>query len=125
MTLKQFTIDEQYICEVQLRQEWGMYDKIPPNELTPEQVFEILKGEDRCSSTSSKDHPMFTELREQLEREGYIQVDRGCWNGDRVKKGFKLNEWTFKKGGKFACASAMNNSIQCARKFKWKSISTI
>ncbi len=122
MTLKHFTIDEQFICEVQLHHEWGMYDKIPPDELTPEQVFGILKGEDRCSSTSSKDHPMFTELREQLEREGYIQVERGWWNGDRVLKSFKLNEWTFKRGDKFACASAMKNSIHAARKFGWKSI---
>jgi len=120
---KQFTIDEQFICEVQLREEWGIYDKIPHNELTPDQLFKILKGEDRCRSSSTKDHPMFTELREQLEREGYIEVQRGWWNGDRVLKSFKLNEWTFKRGDKFSCASAMKNSITCARKFGWKSLS--
>jgi len=120
--LKQFTIDEQFICDVHVYKEWGMYEHIPMDQLTPEQVFKIIKGEDRCSSRSNKDHDEFTKLRNQLEELGYIKTERGWWNGDRVLKGFKLNEWVFLKGEKFASATAMQNSIRCARKFGRKRI---
>ena len=124
MTLKQFTIDEQFITSVSERKVWSMYQGKNPDELTPDELMKILKGEDIISSIESKDHPEFTRLREELGELGYIEIQRGWWNGDRVKKSFKLNEWTFRKGRQFSCASAMNNSIQCARKNGWKSIST-
>lgn len=123
--LKQFTIDEQYICNVTIHTVWGRYDHIPYEDLTAEQLITILKGEAHCSSTSSKDHDEFTKLRDRLEELGYIKTQRGWWNGDRVLKGFKLNEWTFKKGEKFASAGAMSNSIHCARKYRWKRLSSI
>ena len=119
--LKQFTINEQYICDVTVRQE---YDHIEDrNNPTDEDLIKILKGHDRSYVTSNKDHDEFTKLRNQLENLGYIKTERSWWNGDRVLKGFKLNEWTFKKGEKFSSAAAMSNSIHCARKFGWKSIS--
>jgi hypothetical protein len=120
--LRQFTIDEQYICDVTVRKQWGMYDHISCEDLTPEQLVKILKGEDRCSSISNKDHDEFTKLRNQLEELGYIKTERSWWNGDRVLKRFKLNEWTFIKGEKFCSAGAMKNSINCARQFGWKRI---
>jgi hypothetical protein len=40
-------------------------------------------------------------------------------------KPFKLNEWTFKKTHKFPCASALKSSISCAKKYGWKSISSL
>ena len=120
--LRQFTIDEQFICDVIVHKKWGMYDHIPHEDLKPEQLIKILKGEDRCSSTSNKDHDEFTKLREHLGELGYISIQRGWWNGDRVLKGFKLNEWTFLKGEKFCSAGALRTSINCARKFGWKRI---
>ena len=123
MTLRQFTIDEQYICDVTIRTEHDFIeDRSNP---THDDIIKILKGYDKSYSISNKDHDEFTKLRDQLEELGYIETQRSWWNGDRVLKGFKLNEWTFKKGEKFCCAGAMSNSIHCARKYKWKRISSI
>ena len=120
--LKQFVIDEQYITDVIVRTE---YDYIKDrNNLTNEDIIKILKGHDKGLSISSKDHDEFTNLRDQLEELGYITTWRNCWNGDRVLKSFKLNEWTFRKGHKFPCAAALRVSIDCARKHGWKSISS-
>lgn len=121
--LKQFTIDEQYICDVTVRTE---HDFIKDrNNPTHDDIIKILKGYDKSYSISSKDHDEFTKLRDRLEELGYIETQRGWWNGDRVLKGFKLNEWTFKKGEKFCCASAMKSSISCSRHYGWKRISSI
>lgn len=121
MPLKQFTIDEQYITDVTVRQEGSVFGD--RTDLTADELVKVLTGQDRWVSTSSKDHDEFAKLRNQLEELGYIKTERGWWNGDRVLKAFKLNEWTFRKGDKFASAAAMQNSIDCARKFGWKSIS--
>jgi hypothetical protein len=121
--LRQFTIDESFICDVTVRTE---HDFIKDrNNPTHEDLIKILKGYDKGLSISNKDHDEFTKLRNQLEELGYIKCERGWWNGDRVLKSFKINEWTFRKGHKFPCASALNNSIHCARKYKWKSISSL
>jgi hypothetical protein len=120
--LRQFTIDEQFICDVTVRTE---HDFIKDRDnLTHDDLIKILKGYDKSYTISNKDHDEFTKLRNQLEELGYIKTERGWWNGDRVLKGFKLNEWTFRKGHKFCCASAMSSSIRCARQFGWKSISS-
>lgn len=122
MTLKTFTIDEAYICDVTVRTETDFIKD--RNNPTNEELIKILKGYDKMVSISNKDHDEFTKLRNQLEELGYIKTERGWWNGDRVLKSFKLNEWTMRKGHKFPCASALNSSIHCARKFKWKTISS-
>lgn len=121
--LKQFHIDEQYICNVTVRTEYS-YVKDRDNP-THDELIVILKGYDRGYSVSNKDHDEFTKLRNQLEEQGYIQTQRSWWNGDRVIKAFKLNEWSFRKGHKFPSAAAMKNSIECARKFGWKTISSL
>jgi hypothetical protein len=121
--MKQFYIDEQYICDVQVRIE---HDFIKDrSNLTHEDLIKILKGYDKSVSVSNKDHDEFTRLRNQLEQEGYIETQRGWWNGDRVLKTFKLNEWTFRKGHQFCCAAAMKVSIQVARKHGRKTISSL
>lgn len=121
--LKQFFIDEQYICDVTVRTE---HDFIKDrNNITHDDLIKILKGWDKSISISNKDHDEFTKLRDQLEEQGYISTCRNCWNGDRVLKSFKLNEWTFRKGHKFPCAAAMKVSIQCARKYGRKNISSL
>jgi hypothetical protein len=121
--LKQFIIDETYIADVTVRTE---HDFIKDrNNLTNEDLIRILKGWDKAVSVGNKDHDEFTKLRDHLEQLGYITTQRRWWNGDRVLKSFKLNEWTFRKGHKFPCASAMKGSIDCARKYGWKSISSL
>lgn len=121
--LKQFYLDEQYICDVTVRTE---HDFIKDrNNITHEDLIKIIKGWDKSVSISNKDHDEFTKLRDQLEELGYISTWRNCWNGDRVLKPFKLNEWTFHKGHKFPCAAAMKVSISCARKYGRKSISSL
>lgn len=123
MTLRRFEIDEAYICDVTVRTE---HDFIKDrNNLTNEDLLKILKGWDKGVSISNKDHDEFTKLRNHLEEQGYITTQRNWWNGDRVLKSFKLNEWTFRKNHKFPCASAMRVSIDCARKYGWKSISSL
>jgi len=119
--LKQFTIDESYITDVTVRNE---HDFIKDrNNPTHEDLIKVLKGWDKAISISSKDHDEFTKLRNQLEEEGYIECQRGWWNGDRVLKSFKLNEWVFRKGHKFCCAAAMKGSIAYARSKGRKTIS--
>ena len=121
--LKQFYIDESFITDVTVRQE---YDFIKDrNNPTHEDIIKILKGHDKGYSIGSKDHDEFTKLRNQLESEGYIQCQRSWWNGDRVLKPFYLNGWKFKKNHKFPCASALKSSISCARQFGWKNISNL
>jgi len=118
--LKQFTIDEEYICDVTIK---TVHDFVKDrNNPTFDDVIKVLKGVDKSISYTSQDHHEFTKLREELGRLGYIKIERGWWNGDRVLKSFKLNEWTFRKGHKFACAAAMGNSIITARKYGWKNI---
>jgi hypothetical protein len=119
--LKEFFIADQYITDVTVRTE---HDFIKDRKnLTHEDLIKILKGYDKSISISNKDHDEFTKLRNQLEELGYIKTERGWWNGDRVLKSFKLNGWTMRKGHKFPCAAALRNSIDCAKKFGWKSIS--
>ena len=123
MTRAQFTIDEQHICDVTVRTEHDFIkDRKNPTE---EDLIKILKGYDKSVTISNKDHDEFTRLRNQLEQEGYIKIERGWWNGDRVLKPFMLNEWRFHKGHKFPCAAAMRSSIECARRFGWKGISSL
>lgn len=118
-----FTIPEEYICDVTVRTEYDLIkDRDNP---THEDLIKILKGYDKCYSISNKDHDEFTKLRDQLEQEGYIQTQRNWWNGDRVLKPFYLNGWRFKKNHKFPSAAALGNSIKCAREFGWKSISSL
>ena len=116
MRVKNFNFDESCMCDVTVRKEWGMYDHVPADELTNEQLIKILKGEDRCSSTSSKDHPDFASLRDRLEGEGYIKTERGWWNGDRVTTPFKLNGVLFRRDDRFPSGAAMKHHIEFKRR---------
>ncbi len=121
--LKQFYIDEAFIDDVTVRTE---HDFIKDrNNITNDDLIKIIKGWDKSVSISNKDHDEFTKLRNHLEELGYIECQRRWWNGDRVLKSFKLNEWTFRKGHKFPCAAAMKVSITCARKYNRKTISSL
>ena len=71
------------------------------------------------SGTISKsvDHPAFAALREHLDARGYITIQTGWVNGDRVIKPFCLNEVYFGVGDKFVCASAMSGHIKYRKKY--------
>jgi len=119
--MKEFTIPEEYIVDVIVRTEHDFIED--RNNPTHEDLIKILKGCDKGVSIGNKDHDEFTKLRNQLEELGYIETQRRWWNGDRVLKPFMLNGWKFKKNHQFPCAGAMKVSIECARKYGWKSIS--
>lgn len=110
-------IDESFLTSVNIHKEWSMFSHIAPEDLTPDQVFKIIRGEDRCSSLSSEDHPEFDRVREQLGADGYIEIQRGWWNGDRVTKSFVFNGAKFKKGEKFPSACAMPGHLKFSKKF--------
>jgi len=101
-----FTIDPEYLTDVTIREEWNTYTRngrVP----TAEEVLLILQGKGNVIVTASTDHPEFTRLREQLGEQGYIKIERGWINGDRVTKPFTLNGLKFKVGEQFSCAGAM------------------
>lgn len=110
-----FTIDPAYLCSVHIRKEWNTYTR-DSREPTAEEMLLILQGKGKCGLTSSSDHPEFTLLREQLEAEGYISIERGWWNGDRVLKPFILNGLKFKPGEQFSCAGAMSGHFEVRAK---------
>lgn len=118
-----FTIDESYLCDVTVTTEFDFIaDRENP---TPDDLIKLIKYPHKPVIYSNKDHDEFTKLRNQLEELGYIKCQRGWWNGDTVLKPFYLNGWRFKKNHKFPCAAALKVSIDCARKFGWKSISSL
>ncbi len=119
--LREFTIDESYITDVSVRKVTSTLEN--PDNPTSKDLIKILKGHHQMVSLSNKDHDEFTKLRNQLEELGYIETQRGWWNGDRVVKSFKLNGFILRKGHKFLSAGAMKGSISYARKKKRKTIS--
>lgn len=62
----------------------------------------------------SEDHPAFAELRERLDKEGYIEIQRSWSNGDRVLKPFYLNNMYFDVGEQFSCAAALGGQYDIA-----------
>ena len=102
-----FTIDPAYLCSVSIREEYNQYTR-NGHEPTAEELLLILQGKGNYSMGSSIDHPEFTRLREQLGEQGYIKIERGWWNGDRVLKPFTLNGLKFKPGEQFSCAGALD-----------------
>lgn len=88
MTNQRFTIDTEYLTCVTVK--YGYTDDMGME----------------CSTTSSVDHPAFTGLREHLGARGFIRIERGWWNGDRVIKPFYFNGLLLNVGDKFLCAGA-------------------
>ena len=91
--LKRFTISEEYICDV----------------MEEKPIALMLSNGQEMHGTSIRhiDHPEFTKLREKLGKQGYIKIEHGWLNGDRVLKPFYLNKHKFSKGDKFLSAIAM------------------
>lgn len=116
--LPKFELDPAYITDVTIKQTWSMYADKQPSELTQDEVVNILKGLDQCSSVTSGDHPEFTKLRDRLEQDGFIKTERSWWNGDRVLKPFVFNGAKFKVGEQFCCAAAMKGHLQFVKNYK-------
>ena len=114
--LREFYIDEAYLCSVTTYKEWSIYTQ-DGREPTPEELVKMLKGEGKCSMTGHEDHPEFDKLREELGRLGYIDIERSWINGDTVRKSFKLNGYIARKGWKFTCAVAMGSHFNFLRKY--------
>ena len=110
-----FYIDESCLTDVMVRTEYPRYND--RTDLTAEELISVIKNPNPSVSIGNKDHPEFAQLREQLERNGYIQVQRGWWNGDRVLKAFQLNDVKFKKHDQFPCAAAMKLHLKFQRKY--------
>lgn len=72
------------------------------------------------SGTISKhvDHPAFKALREHLGRNGFVDIERGWVNGDRVIKPFYLNDVYFAVGDKFVSGAAMQGDLRFKRKYR-------
>ena len=111
----EFFIEEAYITDVSIHKTWNTYaNKENP---TQDDLIAMLQGKGWCSSTGSEDHPEFAKLRNQLGELGYIKIERGWWNGDRVLKPFTLNSVEFKKGEQFSSAAAMKYHLEYRRKY--------
>ena len=105
-----FEIELEYVTDV-VKYTCRSMVKDPENP-TPEELIKILKGEHEITSCSTIDHPEFTKLRESLGEQGYIRIERGCWNGDSVLRPFTLNNRKFKKGDQFCCAAALRYDLK-------------
>lgn len=117
-----FHIDEQYLCSVSITNRYNIYDNIPHTDLTPEQLVDIVKGDNYITTDRHVDHPEFTKLRDELEELGYIKSERKWWNGDMALKPFTLNGFKFNKDENFPCAAAMGIAFTVARKLNIKTI---
>lgn len=113
-----FEIDPAYLTSVtehRVYQEYSDRDSVTADEL-----IDILRNPPvKIESYTSIDHPVFTQLREQLESEGYIRVERGWWNGDRVIRSFFLNGFKFNPGDQFSCASALGTKFKIRDRHKY------
>jgi len=104
----EYFIDEEYLTSVPVKYSW------------------VRGSGGKCSTGSHVDHPSFTALREHLGARGYIEMERGWWNGDKVLKPFKLNTYDFMPGEQFSSGSAMGNHFRVLKKYETgrKSIET-
>lgn len=110
-----FEIDESYLTDVTVITYHNPYAN--KGTLTPDELLEALKHQhNSVRSTSTDDHPEFKILRNKLEEQGYIKIQRSWWNGDSVLKSFTLNGARFKKNEQFPCGAAIKYTVQSKRK---------
>lgn len=109
-----FELDETQDWHPVIRREWNTY--LNKDTVTNEDLIAVLQGQGQCSSVSTDDSTEFKALRNQLEAEGYIQCERGWWNGDRVVKTFFLNGVRFDPDDSFPSGAAMKTRLRVARK---------
>lgn len=110
-----FELDESIPWDIFTRQTYNHLDN--PSNPTNDDLIKILKGTDKSWSGGSDDSPEFKHLREHLGSEGYIMIERGWWNGDRVLKPFVFNGVEFNIGDQFCCGAAMKHHLKFARTY--------
>lgn len=114
MHIEDFSINPSYLVDVQVE---VMHDHILDRaNPTEDDIMRILQGQDRAWSFCTYDHPIFHQLRQDLERQGFIHVQQNCCNGDRVLVPFRLNGWLFQPGRKFPGAAALGHAIASAQR---------
>jgi hypothetical protein len=114
MSNAEFYIDEQYLVNETVTTTHFRYND--QTVLTDQQLIETISGHATYCITHSQDHPEFDRLRTQLEKQGYISIQRNSWNGDTVLKSFSVNQCQFKVGECFLCAGALGIKIQVAER---------
>ena len=92
--MKNFRIANKYITDVRQEKPITLYTE----------SGKVIEG----TSIGYIDHPKYTELRDKLEAQGYIETERSFWNGDRVLKPFFVNGKKFNFGEKFPSSSYMS-----------------
>jgi hypothetical protein len=115
-----FNIDPACLTSVIVRREWNRFADKPVEQLTDDDLLCILEGKHLLVSTGTADHPEFDALRRSLSSQGYIRMETGWWNGDRVLKPFRLNGALFRTGEQFSCGSAIAYDIASKVKNKVK-----
>lgn len=101
--MKEFTIDPEAFSSRTVHSTMSF----TTNLVHPETRELLAEKGKPMKCTSSADHEDFEFLREQLGSEGFIHIQRNCWNGDRVLKPFLLNKVVFLEGETFSCAAAL------------------
>ena len=109
-----FELDETQDWHPMYHRVWNTYTN--KDTVTSEDLVEVLRGKGQHSVMGSDDSEEFKALRNQLEAEGYIQCQRGWWNGDRVLKTFFLNGVSFDPDDQFPSGAAMKLHLEFARK---------
>lgn len=110
--LVDFIIDPVFMTDVTVRREWSRFENKPLDELTDDDILCILEGKHLIVSNSIADHPVFDSLRRTLSEQGYIHMESGWWNGDRVIRPFRLNGALFECDEKFPCGSAIRRTVE-------------
>jgi len=68
----------------------------------------VIQGNGKSISImGTEDHPYFRDTRNWLAQNGYIHMEKGWTNGDRVIKPFYFNNVYMAVGEQFSCAPAM------------------
>ena len=112
--MKKFYIDIAYVTDTIVKKQYRITQM--KDESSEDFLIRKLSTDNVAfSTTGSEDHPEFTKLREQLNKDGYIKIERGWWNGESVLKPFQLNDVSFKVGRTFPCASAMNYVLRSGK----------
>jgi hypothetical protein len=110
-----FTLDESRPWDISITESYSTLDN--PDDPTPDDIIKLLLQHHEITSVRHDDSPEFKALRNQLEADGYIECQRGWWNGDRVLRPFALNDVTFVPGDKFCCGSAMQHHLKFTREY--------
>jgi hypothetical protein len=109
--MKKFYIDIAYVVSVIERKEHRIKQWIGETE-ADFLIRKLSSDNSPVFSIGSNDHEEFSKLREQLSNEGYILIQRGWHNGDRVIKPFYLNDKLFEEHETFFCAAAMKYRLE-------------